>query len=304
MAAVNYAELYLQALQQRFADALMFYDLYNTPNNDNIKWVNAKTVQIPHIVVGGYQDVARDAVGGYTRRADNAWESKTLQHDREFRTLVDPTDIDETNLALSIANITRVFNDEEKIPELDKYMASKLYTEFTKYGGTALTDNITESNVLGMYDELMYEMDEAEVPQNGRILYVTPTVSKVLKNADKVTRFLQVTDAGGAINRNVRSLDEVKIVTVPSSRMKTIYNFTDGAVADTSAAQINMILVHPLSIITPMKYEFVSLSEPSAVTGGKYLYYERAYWDVFVLEQKAPGIKFAITQPTKQQSGS
>ncbi|GER73432.1 capsid protein [Weizmannia acidilactici] len=302
MASVNYAELYLQALQQRFVNALMFNDLYNTPNNDNIKWINAKTVQIPHIVVGGYTDVDREVVGNFTRRADNAWENKTLEHDREFRTLVDPSDIDEANLALSIANITRVFNDEQKIPELDKYMASKLYTEFTNYGGTALTDAITEENVLQMYDELMYEMDEAEVPQNGRILYVTPTISKLLKNAEKITRFTQVTDGSGAVNRNVRSLDEVKIVTVPSSRMKTVYNFTDGAVADSSALQINMILVHPLSVITPMKYEFVSLSEPSAVTGGKYLYYERAYWDVFILEQKAPGVKFAVTPAQTQQA--
>ncbi|MGG4039902.1 capsid protein [Heyndrickxia ginsengihumi] len=295
MATVNYAEMYLQALQQRFVEQLLFNDLYSTPNNQNIKWVNAKTIQIPRITTGGYVDVDRDEVGSFTRRADNDYETKTLQHDREFRTLVDPVDVDESNMALSIANITRVFNDEQKIPEMDKYMASKLYSEFTKYGGSALTDNITEQIVLQMYDELMMEMDEAEVPQNGRILYVTPAVNKVLKNADNVQRFISVTQNDGVVNRNIRSLDEVKIVVVPSSRMKTIYDFTDGAVADASAAQINMILIHPLSILSPQKYDFVSLDEPSATTGGKYLYYERAYWDIFAIEKKAPGIKFAIT---------
>lgn len=115
--AVNYAELYQQALQQRFAQGLSFVELYNTPNNQSIRWVNAKTVQIPRISVGGYTDVDRDVMGNYTRRVDNDYETKTLQHDREFRTLVDPQDVDESNMALSIANITRVFNDEQKIPK-------------------------------------------------------------------------------------------------------------------------------------------------------------------------------------------
>jgi len=80
-------------------------------------------------------------------------------------------------------------------------------------------------------------------------------------------------------------------MTVPSSRMKTVYNFTDGAVADVTAKQINMILIHPLTVITPQKYEFVSLDNPSAATGGKYLYFERKYWDLFVIAKKVDGIK-------------
>lgn len=101
--------------------------------------------------------------------------------------------------------------------------------------------------------------------------------------------------AGKAVNRSVYSLDDVTIVTVPSSRMKTAYNFTDGAVVDPVAKQINMILIHPLSILAPQKYEFASVDEPSATSGGKYLYYERKYWDVFLLQAKVDGVKINIT---------
>ena len=41
-------------------------------------------------------DVDRDSIGAYTRNVDNNWETKSLEHDREFRTLVDPVDVDET----------------------------------------------------------------------------------------------------------------------------------------------------------------------------------------------------------------
>ncbi|WP_421100953.1 capsid protein [Sporosarcina psychrophila] len=294
MATVNYAQQYLQALQQKFTQGLSFNALFNTANNANIKWTSAKTIQIPRITVGGYVDVDRDVVGSFTRRADNDWEPKTIEHDREFRTLVDPMDIDETNLALSIANITRVFNDEEKLPEMDKYAASKLFSEFGTYGGVVDDTALMLSNVLDAFDTFMMEMDDAEVPQSGRILYVTPAVNKLLKQADKIQRSIDVAGNSGNVNRNIYSLDDVAITMVPSSRMKTAYNFTDGAVVDAAAKQINMILVHPLSVITPHKYDFVSLDEPSATTGGKYLYYERAYWDLFVVEKKVPGIMFNV----------
>ena len=296
MAPLNYAELYLQALQQRFAVGLRFNALYQTPNNQSIRWVNAKTIQIPRIDVTGMVDVDRDSIGTYGRAVDNDYETKTLVHDREFRTLVDPQDIDETNLAISIANITRVFNDEQKIPEIDKYMASKLYSEFIDFGGTPNTTVPTEVNILEIYDDMMAEMDDAEVPEEGRILYVTPTMYKILKNAEKLERQIRVDQNTQNINRGVRSLDDVQIVRVPSSRMKTVYDFTQGAVADATAKQINMMLVHPLSVLSPMKYEFVSLDAPAATTGGKYLYYERSYWDVFLIERKVPGIKFNIEE--------
>lgn len=294
MAKVNYSEMYAQALQQKFSQGLYFGDLYNTPNNATIRWVNAKTIQIPRISVGGYVDVDRDVVGTYTRRADNDWEPKTLEHDREFKTLVDPQDIDETNLALSIASITRVFNDEEKMPEMDKYLASKLYSEYTDFGGEVISDTIDSSNVLDLFDQFMEEMDEAEVPQEGRIMYVTPKINTALKQADQIQRKLDVNANTGNLTRSVRSLDEVTIKPVPTSRIKTAYDFTDGAVPD--GDQINMILIHPAAVITPHKYDFVDLDQPTAATGGKYLYYERAYWDVFAIEKKVPGIKMHVSE--------
>lgn len=295
MAEVNYASLYGRALQQKYTNELKFGALYNTPNNNNLRWTGAKTVQIPRITTGGFTDVNRDVVSGYTRRADNEWEPKTIAHDREYSTLVDPEDIDETNMALSISNITNVFNTEHKIPEMDKYASSKLYSEFVDLGGVVNTETLDESNVLAVFDEFMENLDEAEAPQEGRILYVTPAVYTLLKNAEQVQRMLQVRDAGSAVNRAVHSLDDVEIVRVPSSRMKSAYDFSDGAVADEGAENINMILIHPSAVVTPQKYDFVSLDEPSAKTSGKYLYYERKYWDLFILSAKVGGVQINAT---------
>lgn len=291
MAAVNYATLYQQALQQIYKVGLKFGALYNTPNNSLVKWVNAKTIQVPNISTGGFVDVNRDVITNFTRRVDNNWTAYTLEHDREFSTLVDPVDIDESNMALTISNITRVFNTEHKIPEMDKYMASKLLSEFTKMGGTADKTVLTVDNILTVFDKMMEEMDDAEAPTDGRLLYVTPQINTMLKNAQQIQRNLEITGSPAAANRNLRSLDDVTIIIVPSSRMKTLYNFTNGAVADGAAKQINMILIHPSVLFAPQKYEFVSLDEPTAKSGGKWLYYERKYWDVFVIKEKVAGMK-------------
>lgn len=292
---LNYAQQYQQALQQAFKVGLKFEKLYNTPNNSLVKWVNSKTIQVPNISTGGFVDVNRDAVTGFTRRVDNNWTSYTLEHDREFSTLVDPVDIDETNMAVTIANITRVFNTEHKIPEMDKYAASKVYSEFTTNGGTADETELTVSNVLSVFDKFMEEMDEDEVPTEGRLLYVTPQVNTLLKSAEQLQRSLEIKGEASAANRNLRALDEVEIIIVPSSRMMSAYNFTDGAVTAVGAEKLNMILLHPAGFYAPQKYEFVSLDQPTAKTGGKYLYYERKYWDVFLIPQKAGAVKVNVT---------
>lgn len=294
---VNYAQSYQQALQAVFATNLKFADLYSTPNNNAVKWTGAKTIQVPNISTGGMVDVNRDVVGSFTRRVDNSFTPYTLEHDREFKTLVDPMDIDETNMALTIANITQVFNTEHKIPEMDKYMASKLFAEHAANGGTPDNTVLTKDNILTVFDKFMEDMDEAEVPTEGRILYVTSAINTLIKNASAIQRAMDVRGTGDGMNRSVRSLDEVKIVIVPASRMKTVYNFTDGAVADVSAKQINMILIHPSVIYAPQKYEFASVDAPSAATGGKYLYYERKYWDVFAIKQKIKGIQINSETP-------
>lgn len=297
MAVLNYAELYEQTLFQKFTKPLMFSALWNSPANSLIKFINAKTVHIPHIDVQGATDVNRDTIGDFARNVDNSYEVKTLAHDREFSTLVDPVDVDETNMAVTIANITNVFNTEQKVPELDRYMISKLYSEKVAKDGAGSIDNTapTVDNVLDLFDEYMLNMDDSEYPDDGRVLYVTPQTHKLLKGSSRITRFIDSGVYNGQLNRAPQALDGVPLIVVPSSRMKTLYNYTNGAVADATAGQINMLLVHPGSVLAPMKYEFVNMEGPAAHTKGKYLYYERFYCDVFLFDRRSGAVQFNVT---------
>lgn len=302
MAALNYAKEYSRALAQAFPFVLNFGALYATENNNRYRWVNAKTIEIPSISTTGRVDSDRDSIATAQRNYDNAWETKTLVNQRKWSTLVHPMDIDQTNMVASIQNITQVFNEEQKFPEMDAYTISKLYHDWTTSiaaegytGRTADTTALTTTNILQVFDTLMLNMDNERVPANGRLLYCTHEVKTMLKNAQQIQRTLSVQDANSQISRIVSRLDEVEIIGVPAVLMKTAYNFTSGWAPDSSASQINMMLVHPLAVITPVSYAFSTLDEPSAGSEGKYIYFEESFEDVFILNKKAGALQFNIT---------
>ncbi|EQH19567.1 hypothetical protein [Clostridioides difficile] len=48
--------------------------------------------------------------------------------------MVHPADINQTNYVASIGNITKVYNEEQKFPEMDAYCISKIYADWTALG--------------------------------------------------------------------------------------------------------------------------------------------------------------------------
>lgn len=274
---------------------LNFGELYNTANNQTYKFVDSKTIHIPSISVGGRTNVNRDVMNGsFQRNVDNSFETKTLTFYREWSTSIDPADVLDTNMILTIQNATQVFNETQKFPEKDAYTVSKIYADWVAEGKTADTTPLTVDNILAVFDKLMEAMDEALVPSTGRLLYVTPAVKTLLKSASNIGLSKSVEHQAN-INRVVDRLDEVELITVPSFLMKTAYDFNTGFEPSASAKQINLFLVHPTAILTPSKYAFVGMEAPAAGTKGDYIYYEKEYADVFILNNRTGAIAFNIT---------
>ena len=115
MAKLNYAKEYSQELAQAYPYVLYFGALWSATKSD-VKFLNSNTVELPSLTVKGRKDGNRDSIGTFGRNFDNNWETKTLKRHRTWDTLVHPRDIDETNHVASIANITKVMNEEQKFP--------------------------------------------------------------------------------------------------------------------------------------------------------------------------------------------
>lgn len=296
MPVYDYAETFMRELQQKYARELVSNDL--TLSNPSIKFLNAQTIKIPRMTVSGYKDHNRNAMGFNTGTVSNDWEPKKLSHDRDIEIPIDPMDIDESNLVLEMANIQNIFETEQAIPEKDSYRFSKIYAEAKKYKTQgAVIDNtvLDNSTILEWFDEQMALMDDQSVPQEGRILYVTSTINKILKNAQGITRTINA-GAAGVIDRRVHGLDDVQIKTVPSARFKTLYDFTEGCVPNDAAKQIHMILIHPSCVISRDKYSYIKLFTPGtdSRTADKYVYQNRYYTDTFLIENKVCGVAINV----------
>jgi hypothetical protein len=303
---LNYAEGYGQAVDERYSAIETSADLWNASANSMVKWNGSKHVKIPRVdVKDGRRDRTRNQLGTPSiADYSNEWDDYELKFDRYWSTSVDPVDVDETNGIMTITKITDEMNRTLKVPEKDCYMYSKLFQEkarLSKDGSGIIQQKLDESNVLKAFDDMMVSMDESEVTGT-RTLYVTASVNAMLKRADIANRYASIN--GQAIIRTVHSIDDVNIKVVPSRRMLTHYDFSNGAVPATDAKQIEMFLITDGIHLAPNKYSFVGITAPNALTQGNYLYYEREFSDVFMLTNKQAGYSAVIDPGTSSSSNA
>ena len=291
MPPINYAKQYGRAIQTAYPYLSYYADLWNQGESYRFRPLSGKTVMVPIITTSGARAANRDSIdGSFNRNFDIDWQAMTLGMDREWDTLIDPLDTVETNEVATIANVTRVFNELQKIPEQDAYMSMKLASFASAHGGTS-TESLTSSTILAEWDKAIEYMTNQRVNRDRVRCKMTPATYKLLKQATGMTRFIEVTNGIQNVDRNVAKLDGVEIMEVPADMMKTAYIFTTGWAVDTSTAQqINFVLYDPDAIAAPIVYDTSMMSPGSAQTKGKDLYYERYYYDVFQLAQRGAGV--------------
>lgn len=281
---INYVDRFETRLRDLYGQELTSDALFHS--NTDIKVTGAKNIKIPKLTVTGYKDHSRSSMSFNSGSYANEYESKTLDHDRDIEFGVDPMDVDETNTVLSVANIHSRFEKTQAIPELDAYTYSKLFSEATRVGATIKTTALTAANVLGDFDDNLAALEDAGVPLDRVILYCTSAYKKLLKNAEGIYRSLDVSKSNG-IDRRVHSIDDIsKIVTVPSARFKSAFNFTNGFVVADGAKNIDYILIDPECQVSRVKYSYIHFFNPGtdSRTADKYLYQNRRYNGTFAID--------------------
>lgn len=296
--AVNYAKQYAQELANQYPYLSYFNEVYSSPNSTKYKPVNADTVMIPSMTVTGARAVNRASISGqFNRNFDSSYEAKKMSMYREWDTIIDKMDIVETNDVATIANVTKTFNETQKIPEMDAYAAMKIASFADEFGGVDAT-TLTTANILEKWDEYLAFMTDQRVNRDRVVAHVIPQVYKLLKEAAGITRFIEVSNGIQNVDRNVGKLDGVKIVETPADMMKTLYDFTEGWVIDANATQINILFVDPLAVVAPIVYDVSMYTPATASTRGKDVYYESYYYDVFSLKNRNAGFFACKALPT------
>lgn len=282
---INYATVFSNQLRQLYATELKSDLLYHS--NTDLQLKNGKDIKIPTLTVSGFKDHTRGSLGFTAGDYANNYETKTLDHDRSIEFVVDPMDFDETDSVVSVANIQRRFDETQAIPELDCYTFSKIYTEAKRISAEIKTTALTKDNVLDDFDANLQKLEDKGVPLDRVVLYCTSAYKTLLKNATGIYRSLNVGGGENSVDRRVRTLDDItNIVTVPSARLKTAYDFTNGCTPASSAKQIDYILIDPESQVSRVKYSYIHMFAPGSDsrTSDNYLYQNRRYNGSFAID--------------------
>lgn len=199
-------------------------------------------------------------------------ETMKLRKDRSFTFAIDARDKDETGGTLEGATALARQLREVVVPEIDIWVYAQMVSGAgTKPAAVALTaDNI--------YDEIVKAsavLDDALVPETGRVLTVTPEVYLLMKKCKDIT---METEIGNdmRVRGVIANVDGAVVIKVASARMPERFGF---------------MLSHPSATVAPVKLESYFVHEnPPGINGQ--LVEGRIVYDAFVLENKAKAIYY------------
>lgn len=248
--------------------------------NQDFDWTGAHTVKVYKISTGSMNDYDRAGTGtgakgsryGSVQSLDAVTEEFTLKKDRSFTFAIDKLDADETAQQLAGASALARQQREVVIPEVDSYVYGVIAAGAgTKPAAVALTaDNI--------YDEITKAtntLDNAEVPDENRVLIVSPDVYRIMKKSKDI---IMETDVDSNLRKQgvVSNLDGAAVIKVPATRLPEKCGF---------------ILCHPCATVAPTKLEDYKIhQDPPGISGS--LVEGRICYDAFVLDNKKMAIYY------------
>ena len=236
--------------------------------------------------------ISMDGLGEYDRSKGYANGDVTLtnetvkfNYDRGRKFNVDAMDNQET-AGLAFGKLSSEFIRTKVVPEMDAF-------RFATYANTAgvakkTTALVGGEDVLNAILEASTQMDEAEVPQEDRILYIAPSMynSIIALDTYKSKEALQVF---------------TKIIKVPQTRFYTKITLKDGSsttgeavggfVKSADAKDINFMIIQKDAVVQYPKHMVNKIIAPEAnQTNDGWLFFYRAYGLVDVYENKVSGI--------------
>lgn len=256
--------------------------------------VGGNTVKVFKTSMDGLGDYSRND-GFVNGDVTGSWETMTLTKDRGRSFQIDRMDNEET-LDMAFGTLAGEFIRTKVVPEVDAYTFAKMAGTTGISAGTAADISVGTSDVPTFIEEAERQMNEDEVPAEGRILFISETAYAGLKaKVDRTTL-----NGDGGIDRGIVTYDGMRIIRVPQTRFYTGITLKDGKTSGqeaggfeqaTGAYAINFLIVHPSAVCKVVKHVLPRIFTPDEnqkADAWKFDY--RLYHDMFVYENKVKGI--------------
>ena len=275
------------------------------------QFVGTNKIKLPKISVDGAGNYDRD--NGYAQGGISvSYEEHTLAYDRGRKFRMDVIDNDETGFDAFRTAASEYVRTKE-VPEIDAIRFAEIYAAATRANtlGTAASKDLSSSDsILSLLDVAEKTLNEKEVPQEGRVLYVTNDVYAMLKADTALSRRLDVTQNNGQIDRRVTMLDGITpIIKVPQVRFNSLIQLLDGKTTGQTAGgyqtitgnkPINFVYALQRSLHGVVKRHVTKIVTPDVnQTADSYDIFYRVHHDLIVRDNETAGI-YIHTKATAQ----
>ena len=253
----------------------------------DIEFIGANAVKLFKASPAGLGNYDR-SVGFPHADYSSTWETLTLSKDRGVSMQIDAMDNEET-LGMAFGTLVGEFMRTQEVPELDAYRFAVMATN----AGTTANADITvgTTDVPALIATAEQVMGDAEVPREGRILFVSETAYNGLQN--KITRYLA---NERNVSRTVEVYNDMEVVRVPTGRFQTAITLYDGSenfgfIPTIGGYKINFMIVHPSAVKGVIKHQIPRIWAPAQnLNADAWKFDFRVYHDMFVLANQVKGI--------------
>lgn len=205
------------------------------PNSSLVKYTGGNEVKIPNIMMDGLGDYDRS--DGFVKGSvTTTWQTHELTQDRGRTFSIDAMDVDESNFVATAGAVMGEFQRTKVIPEVDAYRYSKIAA--LAIAGSKASGGYTATDAT-ILNKLVYDiaMIQDQIGEGDPLILTLPfTIASILDSNTTIQKRMDVIEfEQGGVKTKVKSLDGHPIIRVPSTRLKTAYEFLDGETAGQEA---------------------------------------------------------------------
>ena len=240
---------------------------------DGVRTLKVMSLETSELV--DYSRTGSNRYGNPTEVQDT-YQSITLEKDRAFSKTIDKGNHADQGGLKAAGTFMGLQVQERYIPEFDGYVLNMLAAKAGTIVANATT--LTKSNVLTQIGNGMAALDDAEVPADGRTIWVKASVFNLIRMSDE---FVKIEPLGlkGIKDGRVGELFGADVVKVPAGRWP---------------AGVNFIIAHKDSAVCAEKIHDTKIhDDPPGING--HLIEGRFYYGGAVLAAKAGGVYAEVT---------
>lgn len=275
MTAINLHEKYSAKIAERFrTDSFVAGNTSNDYSFDGVKSLNistVKTIPVTKYTRGGLWRF------GQPTEVEDTVQTLTMTQEPAWSATIDEGNASDQQYEKKAGKVIRMQSDEVTTPMSDKYALN----QFAQNAGQVveLANAPAKSTIVEMIFNASTALDNALVPQSGRIMYITSSHYNMVRLSPE---FIGVEKLAGRIltKGQVGEIADMKVVKIPDNYMP---------------ANVYFMITHKKSVLMPFKLKTARiLSEVPGINGRLLEWY--SYYDAFVIGAKANGVYVAAAK--------